>query len=156
MLSLSLLLLCVYVCMRLFNLHVDSGIGMAELLEKKLFELDAHKQRLSATQQDLSQERSRVSEAESERDAAAKEAMSLSEMLGRNEQDIETLKESLALARQQKKEEESRHNELKRLLDSLSLQYKQEGDETIERVKDIEERLSHLQSELFSKVGLSV
>ena len=122
-----------------------------ELLEKQAVENVGLKSKLGDALQDITRTKEGLMEVESERNAAAAEAMHLSEVLGKQEQEIDSLKEGLTVAKQKLKEKEQALAEMKRLFDSLSLKYSTESDQTIDRVQQIEKHVKDLQSQLYTK-----
>jgi chromosome segregation ATPase len=122
-----------------------------ELLEKQAIDNTGLKSKLGDALQDITRTKEGLMEVESERNAAAAEAMHLSEILGKQEQEIDSLKEGLTVAKQKLKEKEQALTEMKRLFDSLSLKYSTESDQTIDRVQQIEKHVKDLQSQLYTK-----
>lgn len=122
-----------------------------DLLEKQAVENSSLKNRVGECLQEIVKEKEKGIEIESERNAAAAEAMHLSEVLGKQEQEIDSLKESLTVTKQRVKEKEQAYLEIKRILDALSLKYKTESDQTVDRVQQIEIRVKELQQQLYSK-----
>lgn len=122
-----------------------------ESFQKQTQELLSIKQSLELQQQEISQLSHRASQAEQDREEAAKHALACSESLGRAEQEIETLTEQLSLVKQSHKEIDAAYQELKRQIKSMSLKFDDDNNQGIRRVRAAEERVKELQSALLIK-----
>lgn len=103
---------------------------------------------LSAEQQSLLQ---RLAQAETDRDEAARHALSCSDALGKAEQEIDELNEQLTVQKQRHKDIDMAYADLKKQLKNLSVKLDVDGDTHLQRVLQAEERVRELQAQLLQR-----
>lgn len=122
-----------------------------EMMEKQAYEIASLTKHLDEVSRDCDVFKHRVTEAEGQRDEAAKHALSCSDSLGKAEQEIEALIEKLTIANQKYKEVDMNYQELKRQLKSMSIKFDEDGGNSLKRVKQAEERVRELHNQLLNK-----
>lgn len=121
------------------------------LLEKQAIDLGALAQRVSELGKDAAALTARAQQAESDRDEAARHALTCSDALGKAEQEIDSLTEQIAVMKQKHKEVDSAYQDLKKQLKSLSVKLDEDGHSGLQRVKQAEDRVRELHSLLQAK-----
>jgi uncharacterized coiled-coil DUF342 family protein len=147
------------------NILMDEN---ALVIEQKVVlanELDAQQKTIEKQAQEMKHLHNRISELSNElsnatrkyniilqeRDEAAKHAVTISDALGKAEQEIESLNEQLLLVKGQYKNLEKEYADLKTHLSSISAKYDLDGSQMIVRVKQMEERVKELHIQLMNK-----
>lgn len=120
-------------------------------LEAKSAELAQQSQQLFAAVSDVQKLSKRAEQAEKDRDAAAAQALSYSDVLGRSEVEHEALLEQMATVTQRCKEAEGLVQEYKRQLRSISSKGDEETTASMKRVQDAENRVRELHAALHLK-----
>jgi chromosome segregation ATPase len=88
--------------------------------------------------------RNSIAQLEGERNEAAKHALQCSDMLGKNEQEIEVLQEQLIITQAKSKELESINAGLDKKCRLMSQKYDEEGINVVKKLHIIEERVKEL------------
>jgi chromosome segregation ATPase len=120
-------------------------------LERKAEEMAQQAQQLFAAVSDVQALSKRVEQATQDRDAAAAQALSYSDILGKAEVDQEALTEQVAGLTQRCREAEGLLQEYKRQLRSLSSQGEVESVASTKRVQDAENRVRELHGAVHAK-----
>jgi chromosome segregation ATPase len=120
-------------------------------LERKAEEMAQQAQQLFAAVSDVQALSKRVEQATQDRDAAAAQALSYSDILGKAEVDQEALTEQVAGLTQRCREAEGLVQEYKRQLRSLSSQGEVESVASTKRVQDAENRVRELHGVVHAK-----
>lgn len=120
-------------------------------LERKAEEMAQQAQQLFAAVSDVQALSKRVEQATQDRDAAAAQALSYSDILGKAEVDQEALTEQVAGLTQRCREAEGLVQEYKRQLRSLSSQGEVESVASTKRVQDAENRVRELHGVVHTK-----
>lgn len=120
-------------------------------LERKAGEVAQLQQQLLAAVKDVQSLSRRAEQAEKDRDTAANQALSYSDVLGKAELGQETLAEQVITLQQRCKESEALINEYKKQLRSLSTKGEDDSAFTLKRVQDAENRVRELHGALFAK-----
>ena len=133
------------------------GVLMAELeghqaeLERKASEMAQLKQQLFAAVSDVQSLSKRAEQAEKDRDAAASQALSYGDVLGRAELGQEALTERIGALQLKCKEYERIVEEYKKQLRSVSMKSEDDSSVTLKRVQDAENRVRELHGALHAK-----
>lgn len=140
------------------NLLIEQrGVLLSELeghqaaLEAKAEELAQQSQQLFAAVSDVQKLSRRAEQAEKDRDAAAAQALSYSDVLGKSEVEHEALLEQMAAVSQRCKEAEGLVQEYKRQLRTISSKGDEETTVSMKRVQDAENRVRELHAALHGK-----
>jgi len=120
-------------------------------LERKAAEGAQLKQQLFAAVGDVQTLTKRAEQAEKDRDAAAGQALSYSDVLGKAEVGQEALVEQVHTLQQKCRESDSIINEYKKQLRALSSKGEDDSALTLKRVQDAENRVRELHGALFAK-----
>lgn len=133
------------------------GVLMSELeghqaeLERKAAEVAQLKQQLFAAVNDVQSLSKRAEQAEKDRDAAASQALSYGDVLGKAEVGQEALTERIGALQLKCKEAERAIEEYKKQLRSLSMKSEDDSSVTLKRVQDAENRVRELHGALHAK-----
>lgn len=120
-------------------------------LERKAAEGAQLKQQLFAAVGDVQTLTKRAEQAEKDRDTAAGQALSYSDVLGKAEVGQEALADQVHTLQQKCRESESLINEYKKQLRALSNKGEDDSALSLKRVQDAENRVRELHGALFSK-----
>lgn len=120
-------------------------------LERKAAEVAQLKQQLFAAVGDVQTLTKRAEQAEKDRDAAAGQALSYSDVLGKVEVGQEALADQVHTLQQRCRESDSLITEYKKQLRALSSKSEDDSALTLKRVQDAENRVRELHGALFAK-----
>lgn len=120
-------------------------------LERKAAEMAQLTQQLFAAVSDVQTLSKRAEQAEKDRDAAATQALSYSDVLGKAEVDQEALSEQVSMLQQRLKESEDLVQEYKKQLRSVASKGEDDSSQSMKRVQDAENRVRELHGSLFSR-----
>lgn len=133
------------------------GVLMTELeghqaeLERKAAEMAQLTQQLIAAVSDVQALSKRAEQAEKDRDAAAAQALSYSDVLGKAEIDQEALSEQVSILQQRLKESDGLVQEYKKQLRSVASKGEDDTSQSMKRIQDAESRVRELHGSLFSR-----